>query len=366
MSRVIATYRVQSDASAIEARARAIAVEQSVEMPLDAIMDGYVLSEIVGRVESIDEASPGAFTVRISLSAETFGRNPAQLMNMLFGNASIFDGVEFVDVQFPDAVAGVYAGPNLGIAGLRKTFGAGALTCTALKPQGLPPEKLADLARQFAHGGVQIIKDDHGLGDQAYSPFEARVSSCAKAVRDANTATGGRTQYALHITGTLDDLRKQIRFAKDEGIGMVLIAPMLTGLPAFHAVVSENPDMAFMTHPAMGGAARIAPPLLFGKLFRMLGSDATVFVNYGGRFSYTPHLSKAVADAARQPWHGYRACMPVPAGGMTTDRVPELLDFYGPDVMLLIGGNLLQAREKLVEKTAAFVEAVAAHRFTSP
>ena len=43
---------------------------------------------------------------------------------------------------------------------------------------------------------------------------------------------------------------------------------------------------------------------------------------------------------------------------MTIDRVPEMLDFYGADVMLLIGGALLEAREKLVEATTAFVAEV--------
>jgi ribulose-bisphosphate carboxylase large chain len=53
----------------------------------------------------------------------------------------------------------------------------------------------------------------------------------------------------------------------------------------------------------------------------------------------------------------------VPAGGMTTDRVPEMLDFYGPDIMLLIGGGLLAARERLTAETAAFVAAVKNYRY---
>ena len=43
---------------------------------------------------------------------------------------------------------------------------------------------------------------------------------------------------------------------------------------------------------------------------------------------------------------------------MTTDRVPEMLDFYGRDVMLLIGGGLLAARERLTAETAAFQTSV--------
>jgi ribulose-bisphosphate carboxylase large chain len=39
MDRIIATYRVRADAASIAARAQAIAVEQSVEMPVAAIDD---------------------------------------------------------------------------------------------------------------------------------------------------------------------------------------------------------------------------------------------------------------------------------------------------------------------------------------
>jgi ribulose-bisphosphate carboxylase large chain len=48
---------------------------------------------------------------------------------------------------------------------------------------------------------------------------------------------------------------------------------------------------------------------------------------------------------------------------MTLTRVPEILDFYGPDTMLLIGGSLLAAREHLTAETAAFTSRVAAHRY---
>ena len=48
---------------------------------------------------------------------------------------------------------------------------------------------------------------------------------------------------------------------------------------------------------------------------------------------------------------------------MTLERVPEMLDFYGPDAMLLIGGSLLAARERLTEETAAFTHAVAQHSY---
>ena len=49
MPRIVAVYRVRSDAVSIDSRAAAIAVEQSVEMPLSGIDDPHVLADIVGR-----------------------------------------------------------------------------------------------------------------------------------------------------------------------------------------------------------------------------------------------------------------------------------------------------------------------------
>ena len=105
----------------------------------------------------------------------------------------------------------------------------------------------------------------------------------------------------------------------------------------------------------------MGPPVLLGMLFRLFGADATIFPNHGGRFGYTPETCRDLARAARAPWHGLNACVPVPAGGMTTDRAPEMLDFYGRDTILLIGGNLLAAGDALTEKTAEFVATVKDH-----
>ena len=81
--RLQAVYLVRCDARSIEERARAIAVEQSVEMPVAAIEDDFVRSEIVGRVEAITERDSGLFEVRVSLAVETLGHDPGQLINML-------------------------------------------------------------------------------------------------------------------------------------------------------------------------------------------------------------------------------------------------------------------------------------------
>ena len=360
MSRFHAIYHVRSDARSIEARAQAIAVEQSVEMPLSAIEDQSILDEIVGKVEAISDLGGGTFAVRIALARATAGNDAGQLINMLFGNTSLQEDAVLQDAEFPDDVVAAFGGPNTGLAGLRDRAGAGerALTCSALKPQGLSPARLADLAARFARGGIDYIKDDHGLADQSYSPFAARCEAVAKALRES----GAHARYVPSLTGDLDALRAQISAAKSAGIDTVMVQPMIMGLSNFSRLVAENRDLAFFAHPTLAGAARIAPPFLFGKVFRMLGSDALVFPNHGGRFGYTPETCRAIAGTALAEWHGLKPAVPVPAGGMTIHRVAEMLDFYGSEVMLLIGGALLEARERLTQETAAFVETVKGYR----
>jgi len=129
-----------------------------------------------------------------------------------------------------------------------------------------------------------------------------------------------------------------------------------------HRLMWEHPELAFFAHPALAGASRIASPLLI-RLFRLLGADAVIFPNHGGRFGYTPETCRAIAAAALGDWAGLRPSTPTPAGGMSLERVPEMLDFYGADTMLLIGGALLGARERLVEATGAFVAAVERHAY---
>jgi ribulose-bisphosphate carboxylase large chain len=48
---------------------------------------------------------------------------------------------------------------------------------------------------------------------------------------------------------------------------------------------------------------------------------------------------------------------------MSRERVAEMLDFYGSQVMLLIGGALLEARGRLTDETAAFVAEVQGYRY---
>ena len=368
---VIAVYRIASAPAEIESRARVLAVEQSVEMAPETIDDPAVLRDIVGEVRDIEDVGGGAFDVTIGLAAATMPPEPGQMLNMLFGNSSLHEDVRLVDAVFPAKYLAALGGPALGLAGLRRrlalpTEGARrALTATALKPQGCATDVLAKIAGRAALGGIDIVKDDHGLADQAYSPFAERVAACARAVGEANRASGGATIYAPSLSGSLDELRRQLAIARDHGVAMVLVAPMVIGLPTFRCIAREaaGHGIAILAHPSMAGAQGIAPPLLLGRIFRLLGADATIFPSYGGRFAYTADTCRAIADRAREPLGALAMCAPVPAGGITLDRVAEVLEFYGSDTILLIGGSLLAAGSDLARVARRFADRVSGYEY---
>ena len=357
-ARLVATYALRAGASAVDARAEALALEQSVELPLAAVRDARVRAEVVAQVLSVEPRDDGRHDVRIALAAETAGRDAGQLLNMLFGNSSLHDDVELRDVEVPRAIAEAFGGPRFGIAGWRAASGAAGrpLTGAALKPLGLPPQALAALAGALARAGIDVIKDDHGLADQASAPFAARVVAVQQAVDDANSATGGRTVYAPSLTGDLDAMHAQLFAARDVGVRAVLVAPMVSGVSTL-AALARDAGVPILAHPSLAGTARIAPPLLLGKLFRLFGADATIFPSRGGRFGFTAATCEGIARAAREPFGGLPSMLPVPAGGMRVERVAELRATYGDDAMLLIGGDLLAGAD-VESRARAFVAAV--------
>jgi len=209
---------------------------------------------------------------------------------------------------------------------------------------GLPPEKLAARAHAFAVAGIDVVKDDHGLADHDFCGFEQRVERCQRAVERANAETGGRTIYAPNLIGSPAAVVRQFAFAREIGVGAVLLAPMLVGPALLHELASAA-ALPIIAHPAFGGWEWIAPEVLFGDIFKWFGADASIYPHLGGRFSYSRDACASLAARLTSSAHGLKPALPVPAGGIKTSRVREVLSFYGVDVMLLVGGSLLESGE---------------------
>ena len=89
--------------------------------------------------------------------------------------------------------------------------------------------------------------------------------------------------------------------------------------------------------------------MLHGQLARLTGADVVIFPHHGGRFTVTEAECRAVASALGEPMGTLAPSLPAPAGGMLFERVPEICDFYGGELVLLIGGDLRRHGRDLEE-----------------
>jgi ribulose-bisphosphate carboxylase large chain len=87
---------------------------------------------------------------------------------------------------------------------------------------------------------------------------------------------------------------------------------------------------------------------------RLAGADATIYPSFGGRFGFTREECLSIVRGTDMDMGPVRSIFPVPGGGMRLDRVPEMLEAYGREVILLIGGGLMTPASALIENCRRF------------
>jgi ribulose-bisphosphate carboxylase large chain len=345
-----------------EAGARRIALEQTVELP-DGCYPESIEEAVVARVEETEDLGGARCRAALSFDPVLVGTEVPQLLNIIFGMVSLLPATRVVDLELPDTLLLRYAGPRFGIEGIRAACGnvqGRPLLCTSAKPVGLSAAELASICGALARGGIDVVKDDHGVADQATAPFAERVARCSEAVQRANDATDGSAVYFPNVTAPATELVDRVQTAKAAGCQGVLVSPFATGLDTVRWL-AENSGMIVLVHPTFSGALYHADhgvaPHVLGRLLRVLGSDGVTYVNAGGRFPVSEQECHVVNESLRGPLGSLRAALPVPGGGMDVGRVEYWTERYGVETMFLIGSSLY-AQGDLEAASRRLVDAV--------
>jgi ribulose-bisphosphate carboxylase large chain len=355
-------YLLKGDEKEAYEKALDICVEQSIEFPKDLVTSPLILDHIIGKIESFERAEKG-WLAKISFAVEITAFEFTQLLNVIFGNISIKPGIKVQKINLSASLLKHFKGPKFGRDGIRKLLNVydRPLLFTALKPMGFSAKELGELAYKFALGGIDIIKDDHGLSNQIFAPFTDRVKYCVEGIEKANSETGLNCIYVPNITASYDGTMERAELAKKLGAKGVLVSPALTGLGAIKKLADDDGfDIPVFSHPAFQGSyltcteSGLSHYVLCGQITRLAGADGVVYPNFGGRFSFTKQECIDIAEATKVDMGHIKPIFPCPGGGMGLDRVPEMLEVYGKDVVFLMGGGLFRHSDDLVANCRYF------------
>ena len=334
-----------------------------MELPESLVPPGTWINEhVVGKCDTLrrcakqpqfegKDEKDSRWEAVVRYADDTSGGELPQLLNVIFGNTSIKENVKVEDLELSPTLMGKFLGPRFGTKGLRELLGVpkGPMIMTALKPMGTSVAKLAEMAYAFAKGGIDIIKDDHGLANQRYAPYEERVRACAAAVRRANAETGRKCVYAPCLNAPAHLVVQRARFAKAAGAGAVLMIPGITGVDTMrHLAEDPNFGLPIVCHPAilgamLGGGSQhecrgFSHKVLLGIIPRLAGADSTIFPSFGGRFGFSEQECVDIQKGCTQTLGSMPPIVPTPGGGMTLEKIKKMTTVYTEDVILLFGG----------------------------
>lgn len=363
-------YHLTGNEKEAYAKAQDICVEQTIEYPFELLAPGFIKDEVVGHIESFTALPDNqGYRAAISYAIEIAANELTQLLNVVFGNISIKPGILVDKLILPESLLKAFKGPRFGREGLRQLLGVfdRPLLFVAIKPMGFSSVQLADIVYQCALGGIDIIKDDHGLSNQIFAPFEERVTLCSEAVHRANRETGRKSIYVANITGPANKILSRAQFAKQAGAGGLLASPALIGLDTMRWLSDgDNLALPIISHPAFQGSYVTSAAhgfgfshyALYGQISRLAGADAVIYPNFGGRFSFSIEQCHSIVRGTEEAMGHIKTIFPSPGGGMTIERIPELLDEYGKDVIFLMGGGLFKQGSDLVKYCRHFLDLV--------
>ena len=364
MERILARYRALCRPQEAAAIGRAIAWEQTVEVVEAAVPWPEVRERMVGRVEHIEHDGQAAH-IDISYNPELAVDQLTPLLNLAYGNVSLYPQVRLTHLEIPPALADAIGGPRLGVEGIRERTGifGRPLLCTAVKPRGAELEHLADIAYRYALGGGDVLKDDQNLAEIDLHGFQQRVLAIHQALDRAAQKTGRRCMYFPHISGVGPLMEGQLKFISGLGIQGALFCPLTLGLAVCKQAAADY-DLAAMYHPAFAGTFTVPTrhgmnaEVVYGTLYRLGGADISIFPGPGGRVQLSEDNNRAIAQQLNQPLGSLKRTLPCPAGGKTLELLPDLMQLHGPDALLLVGGALLTNDPDLSVGTGRFIDAI--------
>ena len=349
---------------------------------------GITIDEAAGRIAS--ESSTGTWTTLATLpprmkklEAKAFDfdghfvkvayplalweeGNAVQLMSGIAGNIfgmKALKNLRLVDAALPAAYLKGFKGPHFGMEGIRKMMEIRGRPLTGAVPKpkiGFSAKEHAEIGYETWMGGFDFVKDDENLTSTSFNRFDERVKYMTKLRDKAEKETGEKKSAFLNITADVETMKKRADLLVEYGWNYAMIDVVVAGTASVMTMRNycSDLDLAIHAHRAFHSAfdrnKKHGMTMYFlAKLMRLIGVSQIHTGTAVGKLTGTRTESILLADLLRkqkiqevphqclaQDWGTIKNAFPVSSGGLHPGLVPDVLDIYGTDLVLLVSGGI--------------------------
>jgi len=278
--------------------------------------------------------------------------NMPQVLSCIAGNImgmKAVDRIRLLDCEWPAGLVADYPGPRYGTAVKTEVFDAPdrPLTATVPKPKvGLSTAQHAEIGYEAWTGGIDLLKDDENLTDQAFNPFEDRLAESLAARDRAEEATGETKSYLLNVTAPGAAMLDRVDLAAEHGCEYVMVDVVTAGWAAVQQVRERCGELglAIHAHRAMHAAfdrveTHGVSMRVLAQVARLCGVDQ-LHTGTAGLGKLENEDTVGINRWLRGDCHGLAGVLPVASGGLHPGLVPALLEAVGTEVVVQAGGGI--------------------------
>ncbi|WP_410765231.1 type III ribulose-bisphosphate carboxylase [Haloferax sp. DFSO60] len=278
--------------------------------------------------------------------------NMPQVLSCIAGNImgmKAVDTIRLVDCEWPEAVVSTYPGPHFGSSVRKEIFGVTdrPITATVPKPKvGLSTAAHAEIGYEAWVGGVDLLKDDENLTDQAFNPFSDRLTESLALRDDAQDETGEVKSYLINVTADTNTMLDRVDEVAAQGGEYVMVDIITAGWAGLQTVRerTEKHGMAIHAHRAMHAAFDRMPNhgvsmRVLAQVSRLCGVDQ-LHTGTAGLGKLANEDTVGINEWLAGDLYGMTDVLPVASGGLHPGLVPDLLDATGTNVCVQLGGGI--------------------------
>ena len=292
--------------------------------------------------------------------------NAVQLLSGIAGNIfgmKALENLRLIDVTLPPAYIAHYKGPHFGNDGIRsmmKVHGRPLLGAVPKPKIGFSAEEHAEIGFETWMGGFDFVKDDENLTSTSFNRFEDRVEMLTRMRDKAEKETGDTKSAFINITADTETMEKRAALLAEYGWNYTMIDVVVAGTAAVMTLRDFCSDLclAIHAHRAMHAVFDRDPKhgismLFLAKIMRLIGVSQIHTGTAVGKLAGSKQESSLLADTLRekkfkgtenlsldQDWGKIRNAFPVSSGGLHPGLVPDVLDIYGTECVLLVSGGI--------------------------